>query len=49
MAAGGDETITREQTPDGGSIASTIKAGSIVTRRRRNSGIMRSMKPCITT
>ena len=31
MAAGGDETITREQTPDGGSIASTIRASATVT------------------
>ena len=30
-------------------IASTTSAGAIVTSRRRNSGMRRWMKPCITT
>jgi hypothetical protein len=30
-------------------IAATTSAGTIVTRRRTNSGICRSMKPCMTT
>jgi hypothetical protein len=31
MAKGGDETITREHTPDGGSVARTINASATVT------------------
>ena len=31
MASSGDETITREETPDGGSIASTVRASATVT------------------